>query len=260
MDARNSPEVWIVTTRDILRSEDAGFTWSPVLSLPDSVSDTHGFTKVDVLRDGSIFVIARDRIYNSSDNGVSWDSWETTAGLYQLNTAQFTKLNGIEISQASNLYSYGTQYNIFTTEDGWRTRHLEWSFGCSVITAGSIYFLDSLYGWMYGLNSIYRTTNGGINWTNVTPSVPQSPRILSTWPQPVAQGGVMSTEIELTRPGPVNIELFDLLGRRRAVVWDADFTATRRTLQWSTAGLERGVYVLRMVTGSGIANAKVVVE
>jgi hypothetical protein len=71
---------------------------------------------------------------------------------------------------------------------------------------------------------------------------------------------MMSTEVDLTRPGPVKIELYDLLGRQRAVVLDTEVTATRRTVQWSTAGLERGVYVLRMVTGSGAANAKIVVE
>ncbi len=261
MDARNSPTVWFAATREILRSEDAGETWISVLSLPDSIPDNDGFTKVQILDSGGIFVIAMLHLYYSSDGGASWEDWEPGTLYTTGNTTQFTKQEGIKIRTAQSLYEYGGNSNVYGTSDAWKTQDLQWSFGNHRVNNFSyVYFLDRMRGWIYGMTAIYRTTNGGINWTNITPTIPQTPRIVSTWPQPVMQGRVMSTEIELTRPGPVNIELFDLLGRRRAVVLDTQVDATRRIVQYSTAGLERGVYVLRMVTGSGIANAKVVVE
>jgi photosystem II stability/assembly factor-like uncharacterized protein len=260
MDARASPMVLIAATREILRSDDAGATWISTLSLPDSVSDSHGFSKVQVLPDGGIFVLSDKRCYHSSDNGSTWEGWEAIAPL-NTRTVQYTKLEGIEAGGKQNLYRYGAQSNINTTADGWRTRKLEWSFGFEIVRSYTYtFFLDRQNTWIYGMNAIYRSTNGGINWTNVTPTLPQSPLILSTWPQPVSQGGMMSTEVELIRPGPVRVELYDLLGRRRAVVLDTEVAATRRTVRWSTIGLGRGVYVLRLVAGSGVANAKVVVE
>ncbi|MBN1449195.1 MAG: hypothetical protein JXA28_14810 [Bacteroidetes bacterium] len=260
MDARGSPMVWIAATREILRTEDAGATWTSVLSLPDSVTDSHGFSKVEVLSDGGIFVLSDKRIYHSSDDGLTWENWEATAP-WNARTVQFTKLEGIEAGANQNLYWYGSQSNINTTTDGWKTRHLEWSFGFEIVRSYTYtFFLDRQHMWIYGMNAIYRSTDGGINWTNVTPSIPQSPRILSTWPQPAPRGGMMSTEVELPGPGPVRMELYDLLGRRRAVLWDAEVTATRRTVPWSTAGLERGVYVLRMVTAAGSASGRVVVH
>jgi hypothetical protein len=215
---------------------------------------------VEVLPEGGIFVLSDERIYHSSDDGSTWENWEAIAPL-NARTVQFTKLEGIEAGGMQNLYWYGAQSNINTTSDGWRTRHLEWSFGFEIVRSYTYtFFLDRQHMWIYGMNAMYRSTNGGVNWTTVTPSIPQSPRIISSWPQPVSRGGMMSTEIELSRPGLVRIELYDLLGRRWAVVWDAEVTATRRTVQWSTAALERGVYVLLMVTTGGTASGRVVVR
>ncbi len=259
MDARESPIVWIAATRDILRSDDAGVTWTAVLSLPDTVDNIYGFLRVEELPDGGTIVFTRESVYYSTDNGDTWEHWpaRVTSGAF----VQFSKLAGLGLYGGFQFSDYGSQRDIMSTKDGWRSLHLEGSFGYGGIDSFVfMVFLDKLHGWVYGLNAIYRTTNGGVNWTNVTPSIPQSPRILSTWPQPVTHGRMMSTEVELTLPGPVKIELYDLLGRRLAEVFDAEVEAGRRTARWPTARLDHGVYILRLLTANGTASSKVVVQ
>ncbi|MGB5075718.1 MAG: T9SS type A sorting domain-containing protein, partial [Bacteroidota bacterium] len=54
------------------------------------------------------------------------------------------------------------------------------------------------------------------------------------------------------QPGSARLELYDLLGRRRAVLFDGHSDAARRTVSWSAGGVEAGVYVLRLVVRDAV--------
>jgi len=285
--------MWLPCSQGVFATDNGGRTWSKLaVSL-----DTIGLGALDISGYPNCYAISKSTIATSNDGGASWryiveappelkaqdiiitadktvylhyqergsDRWKllksTNAGAHwdSIEVIQYSMMIG-NIDQSGNSYGIGSLGHKFfiSSTDEWRTYLVEGEFYGYV--GYGISSPDYYNAWVMTPFAILKTTNGGINWTDVTPSVPQSPRILSTWPQPVTQGGMMSTEVQLTRPGPVNIELLDLLGRRRVVVWDADVTATRRTVQWSTAGLERGVYMVRLVAGDGMASGKVVVN
>ncbi|MCB2206643.1 hypothetical protein KQI65_18020, partial [bacterium] len=252
IDISGYPDCYAITKSKIAVSNDGGMSWRSVVEAPQTL-DAQGIILTD---EGAVYLHYQERdsrrwnLLKSTDAGAHWDS---------IDVIQYGMMIA-NINQSGSSYGLGSLGNKFfiSSTDEWRSYSVE---GELYGYAGyGIYSNDYDVAWVTTQFSILKTTNGGINWTNVTPSLPQSPRIISTWPQPVSQGGMMNTELELTRPGPVRIELYDLLGRRRAVVLDAEVTATRRTVQWSTIGLERGVCVLRLVTGSGVANTKVMVK
>jgi photosystem II stability/assembly factor-like uncharacterized protein len=252
IDISGYPDCYAITKSRIAVSNDGGMSWRSVVEAPQTL-DAQGIILTD---EGAVFLHYQERdsqrwkLLKSTDAGAHWDS---------IDVIQYGMMIG-NIDQSGNSYGLGSLGNKFfiSSKDEWRSYSVE---GELYGYAGyGIYSNNYDVAWVTTQFSILKTTNGGINWTDVTPSLPQSPRILSTWPQPVSQGRMISSEVELTRPGPVRVELYDLLGRRRAVMLDDEVTATRRTVQWSTAGLGRGVYVLRLVAGSGVANAKVVVE
>jgi photosystem II stability/assembly factor-like uncharacterized protein len=257
VDISKYPECYCLMHGGFFRSVDGGLSWT---KWPDTDRNWYVLNRnMIVTPDNHIYLQTYDgvngsakwKLYRSLDKGVSWDSIDVVQ--------QQIKLSFISTDGQSTGYRdrYDGTYELVSTTDEWRSYTVE---EYSTTAINEILFMDANNGFLATQYSILKTTNGGVNWTNVMHSIPQSSRILSTWPQPVSQGGMMRTEVELTHPGPVRIGLFDLLGRRRAVVSDAEVTATRRTVQWSTIGLERGVYVLRMVTGDGVASGKVVVN
>ena len=252
IDISEYPNCYAISKSKIAVSNDGGMSWRSIVEAPQTL-DAQG---IILTGEGMVYLHYQERnswrwkLLKSTDAGAHWDS---------IDVIQYGMMIG-NIDQSGNSYGFGSLGNKFfiSSTDEWRSYSVEGEF-YGYLGYG-IYSNNYDDAWVTTSFSILKTTNGGINWTNVTPSLPLSPRILSTWPQPVSQGGMMSTELDLTRPGPVRIELHDLLGRRRAVVLETEVAATRRIVQWSTLGLERGVYVLRLVTGSGVANAKVMVE
>ena len=58
-----------------------------------------------------------------------------------------------------------------------------------------------------------------------------------------------TVEYSLPAPDDVQIELYDLLGRRLATVEDRFQVAGEHKLQWKTMGLSRGMYFYRLRVG-----------
>ncbi|MBE0645711.1 MAG: T9SS type A sorting domain-containing protein [Bacteroidetes bacterium] len=254
LDIRSARSMWIAAERKILRSDDAGVSWLSVLDLPDSLPDSRRFARVTILADETIAAVSGNTtdphiVYLSTNNGTTWESWPAQSGA---DGELFPGLKGVGVTGSSS-HGYSSNRELYRTEDGWRTHSLQWSQSHIVVNSfRQMFFLDEMHGWIFGANAIFRTTNGGVNWTKATPVLPSSPRIVSTWPQPATGGSAMTTIIDITQPGRAHLELYDLLGRRRAVLFDGHSDATRRTISWSAGGVEAGVYVLRLVVQDAV--------
>jgi photosystem II stability/assembly factor-like uncharacterized protein len=264
-------EVWLLPDVSnswyIVRLRLEQHTWDTVFVIPeDQRQDFQGFGDLIIAENGEyialVYTNAMDHVtfFRSSD-GVSWTAQlsdeidlpqsEALSYVHLLrnrtplyNTHRFD-LSGMTLS------SFHSSFDDLQSQSRFVARHIETSFGApfkAVMTAGT----NTAY-MAIGME-LYRTTNGGINWMQVTPTLPSSPRIASVWPQPADQGGMLNVQLDIGRPGAVRLEVYDMLGRRRAVLLDAWSDTAQKTIQWSPAELGSGVYILRMLTGEGVAS------
>ncbi len=245
IDISQYPVCYFTSTTGFYRSGDGGDTWSRIL-------DRRGDNLI-VTDERHVYFEYRPvgpfsrMLLRSSDGGATWDSLKMALGTYE-----FSYID--EQGRGSALGYYAKAF--LTTDDYWQTFTVQGErYGES---PAYIRFLDRLNGWASFSRSILRTTNGGINWTQVTPPLLSSPRIASVWPQPADQGGMLNVQLDIGRPGAVRLEVYDMLGRRRAVVFDAWSDTEQKTIQWSPAEIGSGVYILRMLTVDGAASRTIV--
>lgn len=91
----------------------------------------------------------------------------------------------------------------------------------------------------------------------VAPPVAGDLSIAVPAPHPVV--GTATLTYRVPRSGPVRLEVFDLLGRRTAVLADRPAAAGPASVRWSAAGWAPGLYVARLTTPGGTATRPFVV-
>ncbi len=72
---------------------------------------------------------------------------------------------------------------------------------------------------------------------------------LEAYPNP--SSGAITVRFRLDAPGPVRLSVYDLLGRKVAVLTDAVQTSGTHEVQLGVAGLAAGVYLVRLERGIG---------
>ncbi len=75
--------------------------------------------------------------------------------------------------------------------------------------------------------------------------VPESPLTLRSFPNPVPVGGSMRIDLDLRTAERVTIELYDLLGRQVAIVFEGRLSPGSHRFEISRVGLPAGIYFLR---------------
>lgn len=268
-------EVWLLPDVSnswyIVRLRLEQQTWDTVFAIPeDQRQNLQGFGDLIITENGEYIALAytnaMDRVtfFRSSD-GATW----TTQLSDEIDLRESENLSYVHLLRnrtalynthrfdpsGMTLSSFHSSLDDLQSQSRFFARHIDNSFGApaaAVITAGA----NTAY-MAIGME-LYRTTNGGINWTQVTPPLLSSPRIASVWPQPADQGGMLNVQLDVGRPSAVRLEVYDMLGRRRAVVFDAWSDTAQKTIQWSPAELGSGVYILRMLTGEGVASRTIV--
>jgi photosystem II stability/assembly factor-like uncharacterized protein len=241
IDITQYPVCYFTSTTGFYRSGDGGDTWSRILDRRGNAlvvtDERHVYFEYQPVGTSSRMLL------RSSDGGATWDSLIMALGTYEFSY----------IDEHGRGSAIGYRAKAFlTTEDFWQTYTVQGERYGEVPTY--IRFFDRLNGWASLSRSILRTTNGGINWTQVTPPLLSSPRIVSVWPQPADQNGILNVQFDIGRPSAVRLEVYDMLGRRRAVLLDAWSDTAQKTIQWSPAELGAGVYILRMLTGEGVVS------
>ena len=76
-------------------------------------------------------------------------------------------------------------------------------------------------------------------------------------PNPVRQAAALAFSVP--EPGPVSLDVVDVLGRRVAVLVDGDRDTGRHTVRWDVGGLASGTYVLRLRAAGQAASQTVTV-
>ena len=87
------------------------------------------------------------------------------------------------------------------------------------------------------------------------PAIPDDARLLAVYPNPVHGDGAATFTLHVDNPSTTRnatIDVVDVLGRVRHVLWNGALPSGQRTLVSSISGLEAGVYTLRLLGESAV--------
>jgi hypothetical protein len=87
-----------------------------------------------------------------------------------------------------------------------------------------------------------------------TDEIPAMVQLEQNYPNPFNPETLI--RIGLPEAGPVRLEVFDLTGRRVAVLADAEMPAGMHTLRFNAAGLASGFYIARLTAGGTVQHRK----
>ncbi len=86
--------------------------------------------------------------------------------------------------------------------------------------------------------------------SNAPSASPQTVRLHTPYPNPVEHSA--SITFETTEAGSARVEVFDVLGRRVAVLADGPVAAGKHTVLWDAGSLPSGVYLVRLTAGDAV--------
>ncbi len=168
---------------DILKSEDAGKSWSVIRRLQTRVD----YFQMDLLREGVMYAASRGKgLYRSEDGGVTWDN--ISEGLSDFSGGLEFRRMSMHPTKPGVVYWICT-YGILVSNDGgdsWEAMDLINPPGSTTIYGFAVNPKNDLE--MYytatinNRSTFYRTTDGGANWTTKKVPSGQVPTMLRVHP------------------------------------------------------------------------------
>lgn len=143
---------------EILKSKDGGLSWEVKKKFRSGGSHL-------VVFDSNTIYTLHGYLYRTFDSGETWDSLIVSipknyvaSGMYfsNMDNGWVTTMNGTG-------GQYITKYPVIITND----RGMTWFSSDSLEDAGLMcsYFINENIGWVSGIQSVYKTIDGGIHWT-----------------------------------------------------------------------------------------------
>jgi photosystem II stability/assembly factor-like uncharacterized protein len=241
----------------VLRTTDAGLTWTEVARLPDIWDPRFG------LADGSVGILtgSSGELFRTSDGGVSWTRQDGfTNG--QLTGASFAGSN-VGVVGGAQYFGCGSHCGyslcvIYRTTDG----GLTWTNSLNTERDGGINAValaDAHIGIAVGSRGlILRTTTGGSTWVNQEPpfagGVPSETKLQQNYPNPFNPQTKIRFSIMSTQH--TTLTVYDILGRRVAVLVDEKKAPGRYEVAFDGARLASGMYIYRLTAGPYVETRK----
>jgi ELWxxDGT repeat protein len=85
---------------------------------------------------------------------------------------------------------------------------------------------------------------------NEPSAAPQPARLHTPYPNPAQDRATVSFDVD--EPGPVRVEVFDVLGRRVALLADGPVAAGEHALTWEAGAAPSGLYLVRLTAGDTV--------
>jgi hypothetical protein len=109
--------------------------------------------------------------------------------------------------------------------------------------------------------SYYALSGGNLRYATAAPLATSGPDVVSAstlpasqpWPNPAVTDGALSMYVEIPRSEDLSLELFDVAGRRIAVMPPVKREAGPQIVSWRPPATAPGVYFVRLQTGSGLS-------
>ncbi|MDQ7039689.1 MAG: T9SS type A sorting domain-containing protein [Rhodothermus sp.] len=156
--------------------------------------------------------------------------------------------------------SDGTEANKVKADD--RSAAISRDFAVNTFQAGDqVSFIQGIWWYSFGEYKLVPedpATDIGTITTDVEPgeNLPAAFTLMPNYPNPFAN--VTTLRYVLPQAGPVRLEVFDLLGRRVAVVIDGMQAAGMHEVKLDGRTLSNGLYVVRLTTEAGTATRMIV--
>jgi len=258
----------------ILHTVDGGDTW--IEQTPDSIP---GYSSITFINKNEGWAICGAKsynygaIYHTIDGGDNWvtqlgnlpcclraihfidenTGWATSGGeVFHTNDGgetwiiNETDVSILEMSFIDAQHGWLTEIKggVLFTDDGGETftRQETWNTN----TLQDIDFFDLQHGWAVGARgAILHTNNGGISFfEQSTPfNIPSKLILYPNYPNPF--NSVTIITFSIPKASQVKTEVYDLTGRRVAVLCDRHYPAGTYSVQFDGSALASGIYILR---------------
>lgn len=236
----------------VYKSTNGGMNWSKL-----SASTDHDVLDVEVGPNGNVLIgttvdygwaVPGGGVFRSTDGGDSWDRILDQAVVWQV-VAHPTDPD-IVFAGVQHPWNgmKGTTAGIYRTLDGGAS----WANLTDGLNHGQIMALRLN---THDPTQLWAGTNGGGVFVldNALTDVPEVRQVLPktfalqpVYPNPFNPNATV--RYELAQPGEVRLELFNLLGRRVAVLAEGPRAAGSHTITLDGSGLASGTYLLRLLT------------
>ncbi len=233
----------------IRRTVDGGEKWRSATSGTDLELTSVSFG------DDSTAVITgiNGTILRSSDYGKTWEQiWAS------IPISTF-RLSGVRHLTRDHAIIVGYGGIILETRDAgltWTPQESNTSFNLEGVS-----FIDNKIGCAAGwFRTVMRTTSGGsLAVQRSGDMLPARMSIASTWPNPLSRSrtAVAHVLIDVARSAPVDLRVYDLLGREVRTLMNRHLTAGSWDITWDPAALPKGVYLYRLVSRDQVRTAKI---
>ncbi len=154
----------IFSTNFIFPQTLPGWLWQ------NPIPQCNALTDVQILSDNIVIAVGADgTILKSIDGGNSWNTNQLAfgTGIIHFNSVHFVNQ---QVGWTAASYTQDSSLGLVgkSTDGG-----LTWDFNIllSAQSLNDIYFVDGNMGWACGYSSIFKTTDGGINWIEINPGI-----------------------------------------------------------------------------------------
>lgn len=196
------------------------------------------------VNNGNFIVIAEDKLFLSSNSGVSWSLlYEYNNCTSNLTTVMSDEYNGLYIGTSAE-YIYYTP-NLFNTLQN-LSNNLNPNITCFFHRTGGV---------------IYVGTNNGVYASNIATRLYNADQISivsSAYPNPFAEFSNITFYAD--EQEFVKITAFDITGKEVEVIADEIFHAGEHTIKWQPNNLGSGIYFLRKETINSVSVIKLVYQ
>ena len=265
---------WALGSKGLYRSMNDGDTWTKAFALEDTgrfpptyhysraVSEKECYVLTSIVSNSSV----RRHLYHTTNGGESWSD-------HLVPIEDQIPGTGSESMYFSSGLSYGfipgttsldiAQERFCKTENYWESHTESFSFRWNTTSISQhLFFLDQHTGWIILRNSIYRTTNGGVNWTQMPLVIEDRFHLDAPYPNPITSGAraVWSFANNGGTEIPLRAVVSDMRGVAVATVYDGIASPGITTLSWNTIRVARGVYYLTVSAGKYFSVKAVVVR
>jgi len=221
-------------------------------------------TEIDTMPDGKWIVhingeprfeldFAKGEIYNRKQDAVFF-RFSDMQQLYKTARIEVEYDNGFDI-----LYRY------YHDVRGGTYRDFSWTYvslgGIRTFKKGTGWTGSPMDSWGYEINLLSYVINGDTTGRFVSVHYPETGlpgtfNLSQNYPNPFNPATTIRWSIE--EAGPVRLEVFDITGRRVAVLVDQGMPAGSHVSEFNASGLASGVYLYRLETGHGSLVRKMV--